>query len=57
MVGAWILSHCIRKHGYNWEAIGCYNSPNRERGISYAQKISAILRRIELGEGHEKRRS
>ena len=57
MVGAWILSHCIRNHGYNWVAIGCYNSPNRERGTSYAQKISAILRRIERGEGHEKRRS
>ncbi len=57
MVGAWVLAHCIKKHGYNWEAIGCYNSPNRARGISYAQKIHAILRRIDHGEGHEKRKS
>ncbi len=54
MVGAWILADCIRRHGYNWEAIGCYNSPNKERGISYAQKISSILRRIERGNEKKK---
>ena len=56
MVGAWILANCIRKHGYNWEAIGCYNSPNKARGTFYAQKINAILRRIDSGAGHEKRK-
>ena len=57
MVGAWILAHCIRTHGYNWDAIGCYNSPNRARGTAYAQKINSILRRIDRGEGHEKKKS
>lgn len=57
MVGAWILADCVRRHGYNWEAIGCYNSPNRARGAGYAQKIDAILRRVDRGAGHEKRKS
>lgn len=38
-VGAWILSQCIKKHGYTWDAVGCYNSPSKERGILYANKV------------------
>ena len=38
-VGAWILSQCIKKYGYTWDAVGCYNSPNKERGNIYAHKV------------------
>ncbi len=38
-VGAWILSQCISKHGYTWDAVGCYNSTNRNRGATYANKV------------------
>jgi soluble lytic murein transglycosylase-like protein len=41
--GAWILAQCIKKHGYSWEAVGCYNAgskPDRKkRRISYANKV------------------
>lgn len=57
MVGAWILADCVRRHGYNWEAVGCYNSPNRSRGAAYAQKINAILQKVNRGAGHGKRKS
>lgn len=43
MVGAWILAQCIQKHGYTWEAIGCYHSPNRARGMWYARKVHNLL--------------
>jgi soluble lytic murein transglycosylase-like protein len=29
IVGTWILSQCIERHGYTWEAIGCYNAGSR----------------------------
>ena len=25
-VGAWILSKCIKRYGYTWRAVGCYNA-------------------------------
>ncbi len=47
-VGAWILAQCIKKHGYTWEAVGCYNAgskPNRkQRRISYANKVYGHLK-------------
>jgi hypothetical protein len=30
-VGAWILSDCIRKHGYTWEAVGAYNASQKHK--------------------------
>ncbi len=38
-VGAWVLAQCIQRHGYNWEAVGCYNSGNPERRKVYAKKV------------------
>jgi soluble lytic murein transglycosylase-like protein len=42
-VGAWILSQCIQKHGYTWEAVGCYNSSNKNKKVKYANKVYAAL--------------
>jgi soluble lytic murein transglycosylase-like protein len=37
--GAWILSQCVRYHGYTWEAVGCYNATSPDKGARYARKI------------------
>jgi soluble lytic murein transglycosylase-like protein len=43
LIGAWILSMCIQKHGYTWQAVGCYNSPSKKIQEGYANKIYRIL--------------
>ncbi len=40
---------CINKYGYNWKAIGCYNSQTPEKSESYAKKVFAQLKRLEQG--------
>lgn len=47
--GAWILAMCINKYGYNWKAIGCYNSQTPEKSEIYAKKVFAQLKRLEQG--------
>lgn len=42
--GAWILSRCIRRHGYNWKAVGCYNSNTPGKRERYAGRIAAVLK-------------
>lgn len=42
-VGAWILAHNIRSHGYTWAAVGAYNTPNPQRGLLYAQRVYGNL--------------
>ena len=42
-VGAWILSQCINDYGYNWKAVGCYNSRTPGKNEAYAQRIASIL--------------
>ena len=46
--GAWILSRCIRRHGYNWKAVGCYNSNSPRLGTKYAVRIAAVLKQVAL---------
>ncbi len=45
--GAWILSSCIRTYGYNWKAIGCYNSRTPAKSEIYARKVFAKLKQLE----------
>lgn len=42
-VGAWILAGCIQRHGYTWEAVGCYNAVSPGKRVSYANKVYRIL--------------
>ncbi|MFB3925462.1 MAG: lytic transglycosylase domain-containing protein [Syntrophales bacterium] len=42
-VGAWILADCIRRHGYSWEAVGCYNATDGEKRRVYARKVMRTL--------------
>ncbi len=41
--GAWILAQCIRRHGYNWKAVGCYHSNTPVRRERYAGRIASII--------------
>lgn len=45
-IGAWILSDNIRRYGYNWRAIGAYNSGNPKLGLAYAKKVYAAHDKI-----------
>lgn len=40
MVGAWILSQCIDKYGYNWRAVGCYHSQTPKKRDAYAKRVA-----------------
>ena len=44
-VGAWILSDCIRKHGYTWEAVGAYNASQKHKRARYARKVYMALQK------------
>lgn len=39
MTGAKILRKCMDKHGYTWEAIGCYNAISPHMRIKYSWKV------------------
>jgi soluble lytic murein transglycosylase-like protein len=38
-VGAWVLSQCIKKYGYTWTAIGCYNAQTPWKRKKYSYKV------------------
>jgi len=45
-VGAWVLAQCIADHGYNWRAVGCYNTGSRGSDSVrqvYVQKVMGNL--------------
>jgi hypothetical protein len=42
-VGAWILSKCIQRHGYTWEAIGCYNAVTPWKRKKYSYKVYKVI--------------
>lgn len=39
MTGAWILKQCMDRYGCTWDAVGCYNSGNKDRRKGYAWKV------------------
>lgn len=43
-VGAWILADCMKRYGYTWEAVGCYNAKSPGKRIKYAWRIYRALR-------------
>lgn len=44
--GARILSGCMKKYGYSWEAIGCYNSQTPDKRDKYAMMVFKQLQII-----------
>lgn len=43
-VGAWVLSNCISKYGYTWEAVGCYNATSKNKRIIYANRVYNVIK-------------
>ncbi len=43
--GAWILARCVRRYGYTWEAVGCYNASDNEKRARYARRVYAVFKR------------
>ena len=48
--GAMILSSCMKKYGYTWKAIGCYNSQTPDKRDRYAMIVFKELQHIERQE-------
>jgi len=45
MTGANILRQCIDRHGYTWEAVGCYNANSKDKRVGYSWKIFRELKK------------
>ncbi len=45
MAGARILRQCIDKHGYTWEAVGCYNAKSKGKRVGYSWRIFRELKK------------
>jgi soluble lytic murein transglycosylase-like protein len=45
-VGAWILTQCIQRYNYNWEAVGCYNAVSKSKRKRYAKKIYHVYKKF-----------
>ena len=45
--GAMILSGCMKKYGYTWEAIGCYNSQTPGKRDKYALTVFRKLQELQ----------
>jgi soluble lytic murein transglycosylase-like protein len=45
--GASILAGCMKKYGYTWEAIGCYNSQTPDKRDKYARSVFKQLQRLD----------
>jgi soluble lytic murein transglycosylase-like protein len=43
-IGALILSGCIKRYGYNYDAVGCYNATSSPKRVRYARKVLKVLR-------------
>lgn len=48
--GAKILSGCMKKYGYSWEAIGCYNSQTPSKRDKYALAVYKQLQNSQLAD-------
>lgn len=44
MTGAQILRQCVDRHGYGWEAVGCYNALSHGKRVDYAWKILRAIK-------------
>jgi soluble lytic murein transglycosylase-like protein len=55
-VGAWVLSQCIDRYGYTWDAVACYNTGQstkiknkvkRKKALQYVAKVKNALSTLE----------
>lgn len=47
--GAWVLSRCIERYGYTWEAVGCYNARSPQKRVVYANRVYKKLKELSGG--------
>ena len=47
--GAWILAGCVRRYGYTWKAVGCYNASSKSKREEYARKVYVVFKRYFRG--------
>lgn len=52
--GAMILADCMKRYGYTWEAIGCYNSRTPDKRDRYAWLVFRQLQRIQRDDKERK---
>jgi len=45
-VGAWILAGCMKRYGYTWEAVGCYNAKSKNKRTIYAYKVWGVMTKL-----------
>ena len=45
MVGAQILSDCLKRYGYTWRAVGCYNARSDVKRVVYVAKAKKVYER------------
>lgn len=38
-MGAYVMADCLRRYGYTYEGIGCYNAVSYDKRIRYASKV------------------
>lgn len=38
-MGAYVMADCLRRFGYTYEGIGCYNADSHDKRIRYATKV------------------
>lgn len=38
-MGAYVMADCLRRYGYTYEGIGCYNADSYDKRIRYASKV------------------
>lgn len=53
--GARILKLCIDRHGYTWEAVGCYNALSRQKRVDYSWKVFNMLKKERIRQNSENR--
>ncbi len=44
--GAWVLADCLKRHGYTWQGVGCYNALSPEKRAEYARKVIRVLKEL-----------
>jgi hypothetical protein len=57
MAGARILRQCIDKHGYTWEAVGCYNAKSKGKRVGYSWRIFRELKKEKVRKIAKKKES
>lgn len=45
-MGAYVMADCLRRYGYTYEGIGCYNAVSYDRRIHYARRVVEAMQEL-----------